>query len=60
MVKNGYYGNGGLSLAWDLGVRFLGVQNCVICGVLTFFFFINLGFKDVMEKFVGCLPVNLF
>ena len=59
MIKNGYYGNRGLSLAWDLGVRFLDVQNCGICGVLTFFY-INLGFKDVMEKFVGCLPVNLF
>ena len=23
-VKNGYYRNGGLSFAWDLGVSFLG------------------------------------
>ena len=27
MVKNGYYGNEGLSLAWDLRVIFLGVRN---------------------------------
>ena len=27
MVKNGYYGSDGLSLAWDLGVIFWGVQN---------------------------------
>ena len=27
MAKNGYYGNEGLCLAWDLGVIFLGVRN---------------------------------
>ena len=28
----GYYGNGGLNFAWDLGVIFLGVSNLMIGG----------------------------
>ena len=35
MVKKGYYGNKGLSLAWDLGVTFLAMPNhtgCENCG----------------------------
>ena len=39
MVKNGYYGNGGLRLAWDLGVIFLGIPNHVIDGFLKKIFF---------------------
>ena len=27
MVKKGYYGNDGLSLAWDIGINFLGIPN---------------------------------
>ena len=33
MVKNGYYGNEGLSFSWDLGVSFLGVRNWTICEI---------------------------
>ena len=35
MVKKGYYGTKGLSLAWDLGVTFLAMPNhtgCENCG----------------------------
>ena len=29
-LKKGYYGNDGLSLAWDLGISILGIPNCAI------------------------------
>ena len=31
MVKNEYYENEGLSLAWDIGVIFIDVPNCAVC-----------------------------
>ena len=58
MFKNGHYGNGVLSFAWDSGVTFLGVPNLRF-GVLKFFFLI-FGLKGVMEKCVGCLLAYLF
>ena len=30
MVKKWYYRNDGLSLAWDLGIIFLDISNCVV------------------------------
>ena len=45
----GYYRNGCLNLAWDLGVDFLGMPNWLI-GEFLEVFFINLGLKGVMEK----------
>ena len=48
MVKKGDYGNDGLSLAWDLGIIFLGIPNFAIC---------NLGLKGVIEKYEGCFLV---
>ena len=38
MVKKGYYGNEDLSLAWDLGVTFLGVPNLRFGGLKKIFF----------------------
>ena len=40
MTKNGYYGDEGLNLAWDLGAKFLGIPNWVIGRFLTSFFLI--------------------
>ena len=48
-----------MSFAWDLGVIFLGVPNCAICGLLKTIFF-YFGLKGVMEKCVGCFLVYLF
>ena len=43
MTKNGYYGNGGLNLAWHLGANFLGIPNWVIGGFLEKKFSFNFG-----------------
>ena len=54
----GYYGNGGLNFAGDLGVTFLGILDFKI---LRFsFFFFRLGLKGVIEKCVGYFLVYLF
>ena len=55
----GYYGNGGLNFAWDLGVIFLGVPAWVIGG-FSKNVFLNFGLPGVIEKYVGCFLVYLF
>ena len=60
MVKNGYYKNEGLNLAWDLGVNFLGIRNWVIDGFFKKIFLFNFGLKGVTEKCVACFLVYLF
>ena len=47
MVKKGYYGNGGSSFAWTLGVNFLDIPNCAIN---EFYFFFKLDLKKVLLK----------
>ena len=59
MFKNGYYGNGGLIFAWDLGASYLGVPNLRFRGLKKVLFLI-LGLKGAKEKRVGCLLVYLF
>ena len=59
MTKNGYYGDEGLNLAWDLGAKFLGIPNWVIGRFLTSFFF-YFGLKGVVETCVGSFLVYLF
>ena len=59
MVKNGYYGNGGLRFAWDLGIIFLGIPNHAIDGFLKKILF-NFGLKSVLEKRMVCFLVYLF
>ena len=59
MVKKGYYGNDGLSLAWDLGIIFLCIPNYAVRKFSKKSFF-NLGLKDVIEKCAGCFLVYLF
>ena len=56
MVKNEYYGNVGLSLAWDIGVIFLGVPDCAICDFWFFYFF---KFKPYgkMWRLFPCIPI---
>ena len=55
MVKNGYYKNDGLILAWDLGVIFLGIQNFTI-----FKKKFNFVLKPATEKCVGYFLVYQF
>ena len=59
MVKKGYYGNNGLSLAWDLGVIFQAYQ-IVRSASFSEKKFFNVGLKGVMEKCVSCSLVYLF
>ena len=57
MTKNEYYRNGGLDLAWDLGINFLGIPNWVTGGLKKKFFF---GLKGATKKSVGYFLVYLF
>ena len=57
MVKNEYYGNKCLSLAWDLSVIFLGVPNLRFDEVKKNWSF---GSKGVIEKCESCFLVYLF
>ena len=57
MVKNEYYGNECLSLAWDLSVIFLGVPNLRFDEVKKNWSF---GSKGVIEKCESCFLVYLF
>ena len=59
MAKKGYYENEGLSLAWDLGVIFLGVPNLWFGGVKKIFFS-DFRLEGAMEKCVGCFLVYPF
>ena len=59
MVKKWYYRNDGLSLAWDLGIIFLDISNCVVREFWKKNFF-NLGFKGVIVKCVDCFLAYLF
>ena len=38
MVKNGYYENEGLGLAWDLGIIFLGIPDLWFGGLKNIYF----------------------
>ena len=59
MVRKRYYENGGLNLAWDLGVIFLAIPNFANFEFWKHFFF-NIGLKGVIEKCVGCFLLYLF
>ena len=59
MTKNGYYGNGRLNLAWDLGVSFLDIPNWVIGRVFLKHFFRSWS-ESVIEKCAVCFLVYLF
>ena len=56
----GYYGNGCLNFAGDLGVNFLGVPNWELDGFSKKNFFFNFGLKGALEKCVGCFLVYPF
>ena len=51
--------NGGLNLAWDFGVNFLGIPNCVIGRIFYFFLKKNFGLKGVIELMWGLFPCIL-
>ena len=58
MVKNRYYGNEGLSLAWYLGVIFLDIPNLRFGEVKKNIW--SFGSKGDIEKSVSCFVVYPF
>ena len=60
IVKNGYYGNGALFLAWDLGLIFLGLLNSKILGFRKKKLFFLIQIFKFYRKICGlhpCIPI---